>query len=63
MSPLVDTVACLDLDRTVIYSAAALNLRMPDHEAPRLLCVEVYKGAPLSFMTEPGAASLDELAA
>lgn len=45
-------VVCLDLDRTTIYSAAALDLRMPDHEAPRLLCVELYGGAPLSFMTE-----------
>jgi molecular chaperone GrpE len=27
-------VACLDLDRTTIYSAAALRLRGPDHEAP-----------------------------
>jgi hypothetical protein len=45
-------IVCLDLDRTTIYSAAALDLRGPDHEAPRLLCVEVYQGAPLSFMTE-----------
>jgi hypothetical protein len=54
-------VACLDLDRTVIYSAAALDLRTPDHEAPRLLCVEVHKGAPLSFLTEAAAATLREL--
>ena len=46
------TVVCLDLDRTAIYSAAALDLRMPDAEAPRLLCVEIYRGAPLSFLTE-----------
>ena len=52
---------CLDLDRTTIYSAAALDLREPDHEAPRLLCVEVYKGAPLSFLTEAAAATLCEL--
>jgi hypothetical protein len=45
------TVVCLDLDRTVIYSAAALDLRMPDDQAPRLLCVEVYRGVPLSFLT------------
>jgi len=55
------TVVCLDLDRTVIYSAAALDLRIPDEEAPRLLCVEVYRGAPLSFLTEPAAATLQEL--
>jgi hypothetical protein len=57
----VRPVACLDLDRTVIYSAAALDLREPDHEAPRLLCVEVYNGAPLSFLTEAAAATLREL--
>lgn len=54
-------VACLDLDRTVIYSAAALDLRMPDHEAPRLLCVEVYRGVPLSFLTEDGVAAFAAL--
>lgn len=45
-------LACLDLDRTTIYSAAALGLRGPDQHAPRLLCVEVYNGVPQSFMTE-----------
>ena len=39
-----DAVVCQDLDRTPIYSAAALDLRGPDHEAPRLLCVEVLQG-------------------
>lgn len=56
------TVACLDLDRTLIYSANALDLRVPDAEAPRLLCVELYQGAPLSFMTEESAAALQKLA-
>ncbi len=56
-------VACLDLDRTTIYSPAALDLRMPDHEAPRLLCVEVYQGAPLSFMTEDAVDRFHELSA
>ncbi|MER5631259.1 HAD family hydrolase [Streptomyces nitrosporeus] len=51
-----------DLDRTLIYSAAALQLGVPDAQAPRLLCVEVYGGAPLSYMTEEAAALLDELA-
>lgn len=54
-------VVCLDLDRTTIYSAAALDLTMPDHEAPRLLCVEVYRGAPLSFMTERAVVALRAL--
>ncbi|MET7933877.1 HAD family hydrolase [Streptomyces sp. NPDC005322] len=50
-----------DLDRTLIYSAAALGLDMPDAEAPRLLCVEVYEGRPLSYMTETAAGLLAEL--
>lgn len=52
-------VICLDLDRTIIYSAAALDLDVPD--APRLLCVELYRGAPLSYMTEAAAVLLREL--
>ncbi|SCF66609.1 HAD family hydrolase [Streptomyces sp. Ncost-T10-10d] len=51
-----------DLDRTLIYSTAALQLPMPDAEAPRLLCVEVYEHKPLSYMTETAATLLDELA-
>ncbi|MEU0689123.1 HAD family hydrolase [Streptomyces uncialis] len=51
-----------DLDRTLIYSAAALALDVPDAEAPRLLCVEVYQGKPLSYLTETAAALLDGLA-
>lgn len=51
-----------DLDRTLIYSAAALGLTVPDSEAPRLLCVEVYEGRPLSYMTETAAGLLTELA-
>ncbi|MEV8534270.1 HAD family hydrolase [Streptomyces sp. NPDC051211] len=52
-----------DLDRTLIYSSAALGLTMPDPEAPRLLCVEVHEAKPLSFMTETAAALLAELSA
>ncbi|MFD7441981.1 HAD family hydrolase [Streptomyces sp. NPDC059909] len=51
-----------DLDRTLIYSAAALQLTVPDAEAPRLLCVEVHESRPLSFMTETAAGLLAELA-
>ncbi|MEU6080998.1 HAD family hydrolase [Streptomyces sp. NPDC047108] len=51
-----------DLDRTLIYSAAALALDMPDAQAPRLLCVEVYERKPLSYMTETAAVLLDRLA-
>ncbi|MFF3337713.1 HAD family hydrolase [Streptomyces flavidovirens] len=52
-----------DLDRTLIYSTAALGLRMPDAEAPRLLCVEVYESKPLSYLTETAARLMAELAA
>ncbi|MEU7134107.1 HAD family hydrolase [Streptomyces sp. NPDC046261] len=51
-----------DLDRTLIYSTAALALSMPDAQAPRLLCVETYEHKPLSYMTETAAALLAELA-
>ncbi|HWM39641.1 MAG TPA: HAD family hydrolase [Streptomyces sp.] len=51
-----------DLDRTLIYSAAALGLSMPDAEAPRLLCVETYESRPLSYMTETAAQLLTGLA-
>jgi hypothetical protein len=51
-----------DLDRTLIYSAAALELTMPDERAPRLLCVETYQSKPLSYLTETAAALLAELA-
>lgn len=54
-------LAASDLDRTLIYSSAALCLTMPDAEAPRLLCVEVYEGKPLSYMTETAARLLAEL--
>ncbi|WP_329036952.1 HAD family hydrolase [Streptomyces sp. NBC_00178] len=56
------TLVASDLDRTLIYSAAALQLDMPDERAPRLLCVEVYGRAPLSYMTETAAALMGELA-
>ncbi|MFE9026482.1 HAD family hydrolase [Streptomyces iakyrus] len=50
-----------DLDRTLIYSAAALALTMPDARAPRLLCVEVHESKPLSYMTETAARLLTDL--
>lgn len=50
-----------DLDRTLIYSSAALALTMPDAVAPRLLCVEVHESKPLSYLTETAAALLTEL--
>ena len=55
-------VVVADLDRTLIYSAAALGLTGRDEDAPRLLCVEVYAGRPLSFVTERAADCLSRLA-
>ncbi|MEU7556345.1 HAD family hydrolase [Streptomyces sp. NPDC044571] len=52
-----------DLDRTLIYSTAALGLSMPDTAAPRLLCVEVHESKPLSYMTETAAQLLAGLTA
>ncbi|MBB4892622.1 hypothetical protein FHS39_001633 [Streptomyces olivoverticillatus] len=56
------TLIASDLDRTLIYSTAALGLAMPDAQAPRLLCVEVYEHRPLSYMTETAAALLAGMA-
>lgn len=56
------TLFASDLDRTLIYSAAALGLTMPDQEAPRLLCVEVYRQQPLSYVTEAAAGLLTQVA-
>ncbi|MEV6024153.1 HAD family hydrolase [Streptomyces sp. NPDC052036] len=58
MSPVL---VASDLDRTLIYSSAALALTMPDARAPRLLCVEVHESKPLSYMTETAAQLLTEL--
>lgn len=66
MSPVADPVTgpvlvASDLDRTLIYSSAALALTMPDPRAPRLLCVEVHESRPLSYMTETAAGLLTDL--
>jgi hypothetical protein len=55
------TLIASDLDRTLIYSAPALELTAPEAQAPRLLCVETYQGKPLSYLTEAAAALLAEL--
>lgn len=54
-------VACADLDRTLIYSANALALAGPDAGLPSLLCVELYRARPLSFLTSAAATSLELL--
>lgn len=55
------TVFFADLDRTLIYSADALDIRVPDDQAPRLVCVETYNGRPASFVTEAAAAGLGRI--
>ncbi|MGQ0630622.1 MAG: HAD family hydrolase [Sporichthyaceae bacterium] len=55
-------VAC-DLDRTLIYSAAALGLVTDDADAPALTVAEVYQGVPISFLTRRAHELLAELAA
>lgn len=55
------TTVCVDLDRTLIYSAAALDLA--DGDEPALRCVETYRDAPLSYLTETAAALLTALCA
>lgn len=56
------TVVISDLDQTLIYSTASLRLTGPDEAAPRLLCIELYQGRPLSFVTEVAARHLVALA-
>ncbi|MCX4551342.1 HAD family hydrolase [Streptomyces sp. NBC_01500] len=63
MSRSAPVLVASDLDRTLIYSAPALDLTGPDAQAPRLLCVEVYESRPLSYMTETAAGLLRALAA
>ncbi|SEN29416.1 HAD family hydrolase [Actinacidiphila rubida] len=60
--PNTRTLVASDLDRTLIYSTAALALAMDDELAPRLLCVEVHESRPLSYMTESASRLLVELA-
>ncbi|KUL28526.1 HAD family hydrolase [Actinoplanes awajinensis] len=54
-------VAC-DLDRTLIYSAAALGLTGPDAAAPRLEVAEISDGQPLSYCTRRAGRLIEELA-
>ncbi|MGZ4531248.1 MAG: HAD family hydrolase [Mycobacteriaceae bacterium] len=50
-----NAVICADLDRTLIYSAAALGASDPREP---LLCVELYQGAPQSFMLHAAGTQL-----
>jgi hypothetical protein len=57
----VTVVAAVDLDRTLVYSPSALLLDEAEPEVRRLVCVELYRGRPLSFVTEAAAAGIAEL--
>ena len=50
-----------DLDRTLIYSASALQLPATDEQAPTLVCVEVLDGRPHSFLSLAAARRLAEI--
>jgi hypothetical protein len=54
------TVFFTDLDRTLIYSADALDLRAHDHDA-QFVCVETYNGRPASFVTEAASRGIRRL--
>jgi hydroxymethylpyrimidine pyrophosphatase-like HAD family hydrolase len=54
-------VAC-DLDRTLIYSTSAFWLDTDDTEAPPIVVSEIYRGAPISYMTREAERMLHELA-
>lgn len=55
------TMIASDLDRTLIYSAGALQLATADEDAPNLMSVEILDGRPNSFMTIGAAHRLVEL--
>lgn len=57
-SPVIAT----DLDRTLIYSSSSLMLADTEETVQRLVCVEVFKGKPLSFVTERAAGMITDLA-
>jgi len=59
------TVVAVDLDRTLIYSAAAIGSADADSDAgrpaPPLICVEHLDGRPQSFMTSLAAGWLERI--
>lgn len=57
------TLVVSDLDRTLIYSASALQLPGSDEDAPTLACVEVLDGRPHSFLSLAATRRLAEIAA
>ena len=55
---LSETVVATDLDRTLIYSMAAIESTM-DGAVPELVCVELLDGKPLSYLTTEAARLLE----
>ena len=51
----METVVATDLDRTLIYSMAAIDATTTDGAVPPLVCVEMFDGKPLSYMTTEAA--------
>jgi hydroxymethylpyrimidine pyrophosphatase-like HAD family hydrolase len=55
------TMIASDLDRTLIYSAGALQLSTDDEDSPNLISVEIMDGRPHSFMTMSASRRLTKL--
>ncbi len=51
----METVVATDLDRTLIYSMAAIDATTTDGAVPPLVCVEMFDGKPLAYMTTEAA--------
>jgi hypothetical protein len=56
-------VVATDLDRTLIYSMAAITATHPAGSIPPLMCVEIYDGQPLSYLTVAAAEVLTTMRA
>jgi hypothetical protein len=61
-SPVVRALFCSDLDRTLIYSAAALMLDGADRDAPSLQVAEILEGRPQSYLTNAASDLLAQIA-
>ena len=61
MTALSPVLVASDLDATLIYSARSMLLRMPDEQAPSMLCVEVHDHKPVAFMTLAAADAVHRL--
>ncbi len=57
------TVVAVDLDRTLIYSRAAIEQTLAPETVPPLICVEALDGSPQSFLTASAGRWLERLGA